>query len=139
MNAKNSDKPEAVPATVLYRAASKGGAIVQVEIDGTVFHPQRDQVEARRQLREQEVGHRIEALGGAEVGTLLGEFEQIWRQRLMEVVDYRMREVANRLISAGHADLWRLVFVDFMEGSAYRPGDEGRFLVVDDPDRGSGY
>jgi hypothetical protein len=140
--AEQIDNAAAVPATTIVNQASDTGKIYSADIAGTILIPAKDQAEERRKARLGQIEERLAVLGGQEADNLLPELDRLWAERMAAVHDYRLRQVASRLIEAKvDKRVWFAIFFDAFHGDGYEPGDEQRFLHpgVEHLDDGSGW
>ena len=132
---------DSVPATVLHRIGDDGG-IFDVEINETVFTRAKDQREQRRQARLDAIGDELLGLTGDQLdqaSRLLGEFEQLWAERVNDVTDYKVRQVGWALITNNLHDLWRVIFARLgPSDNKYLPMACMEFLTSDDVDQECG-
>jgi hypothetical protein len=143
---KQSTPISTVPARVV---TAIDGEPYSLEVNGQVFTRPRDPVEARRQVRLDEIGEQIEALAGEhrdEVSKLLGQFEELWSGRTNDVHDYVLRQVGFALTDNRLGALWRCIYSRLSaDDDKYNPDAAERFLHIPEGEgtnyfgRGSGW
>lgn len=125
----NKAAPKTIAATVVHAIE---GAPYTIEIDGRVFEPVRDQQEARRAARIDEICDEIEAIAGDQrkhVSWLLGEMENLWGSRVEDVRGYTLRRVGFALMENHMPDLWRLLYAELgPSDDRHRPQAAADFL-----------
>jgi hypothetical protein len=75
------------------------------------------------------ITEQIRTRAGEDILRLANELVNKELEEVVEHEDDLMRRIGWILVSNGHQDLWQLVYLEFIRGSAYVLGDEARFLL----------